>query len=146
MTAVFDNPALRAELSRDEGRRPMIYKDSVGLITGGVGRCLSMVPFSDDEIDLMLSNDIDRAADRLDAGAPWWRKLDPVRRRVMLNMCFNMGWGDGSHGLSAFKNTLAAIQGARWDEAAMGMLNSAWARQVGARAQRLAAMMRVGSP
>jgi len=136
----FDMPTMVAELSRDEGRRNRIYTDTVGKISGGVGRNLSDVPFGDDEIDLMLTNDITRACAGLDKALPWWRSLDPVRQRVMVNMAFNLG----INGLLTFVNTLAFIEAGSWDQAASGMLNSKWARQVGARAQRLAQMMRTG--
>lgn len=136
----FDMPTMISELSRDEGREYRIYKDTVGKITGGVGRNLSDVPFSDDEIDLMLGNDIDRACAGLDKSLPWWRSLDPVRQRVMINMAFNLGVA----GLMTFVNTLNFIKSGAWDSAANGMLNSKWAMQVGARAQRLAQMMRTG--
>ncbi|AET91089.1 phage lysozyme [Burkholderia sp. YI23] len=137
----YDLPTLKAELTRDEGRRARIYVDTVGKTSGGVGRNLSDVAFSDDEIDLMLSNDIERAELSLDARLPWWRNLDPVRQRVILNMCFNMGIA----GLLTFVNTLAFVKSGNWNAAANGMLASKWANQVGARAQRLAQMMRTGS-
>jgi hypothetical protein len=56
---------------------------------------------------------------------PWTKNIDPVRRAVLTNMAFNMG----VDGLLEFHNTLAAIQSARWDSAANGLLNSKAARQ-----------------
>lgn len=143
----FDLPTLKAELTRDEGRRPKIYTDTVGKITAGVGRNLSDVPFSEDEIDLMLNNDIEKVELALDANLPWWRNLDPVRQRVVLNMGFNIGVGDAKAGtgLMGFKNTLRSIQNGDYLSAASGMLQSKWAAQVGARAQRLAQMMKTGA-
>jgi lysozyme len=137
----YDATALRAELSRDEGRKPRIYIDTVGKTTGGVGRNLSDVPFSDDEIDLMLTNDIVRTTAALDKNLAWWRNLDPIRQRVIVNMAFNLGVA----GLLTFTNTLAAIQRGDYSSAATGMLQSKWAVQVGARATRLSNMMRTGS-
>jgi len=131
---------MRAELSRDEGRKKRIYTDTVGKITGGVGRNLSDRDFSDDEIDLMLNNDIAMSEADLDRVAPWWRKMNDVRQRVLLNMHFNMGWGT----LSMFKNTLSAMQVGEYAKAADGMLASHWAQQVGQRAVHLAKMMRTG--
>jgi lysozyme len=135
---------LYAELNTDEGRRYRPYRDSVGKLTAGVGRNLDDVPFSDDEIDLMLKNDVDRATAALDKNIPWWRTLNGVRQNVLANMCFNMGWGDGRKGLSSFINTLAKVKASDYAGAADGMLASKWATQVGARAQRLAKMMREG--
>jgi lysozyme len=61
-------------------------------------------------------------------------------------MVFNMGWLDpaGTHGLGTFHHTLAAIQAGRWREAHDGLLASAWAHEVGARALRLAIQLLSG--
>jgi lysozyme len=67
--------------------------------------------------------------------------LDPVRARVLQNMAFNLG----IDGLLGFKNTLSAVKAKNWAAASQGMLSSRWAEQVGARAQRLAKMMRTGA-
>lgn len=131
---------LAAQLVIDEGKRPRIYVDTVGKITGGVGRNLTDRPFSDDEIALMLSNDITSAEADLDRNLPWWRTLTDARQNVLANMCFNMGIDR----LLGFKNTLRFIQTHQYAAGAEGMLDSKWANQVGQRAIRLAEMMRSG--
>ncbi|MEX3556626.1 MAG: glycoside hydrolase family protein [Burkholderia gladioli] len=136
----YDAAALKAELSRDEGRRLKPYVDTVGKTTIGVGRNLTDVGITDTECDVLLSDDIDRTVAWLDRNLSWWRSLDPVRQRVVINMAFNMGGG-----LLTFTNTLAAMQRGDYAAAADGMLASKWAVQVGDRAKRLAAMMRGGS-
>ncbi len=133
----FDRRALRAELTRDEGRVPHAYPDSLGYWTIGVGHLIDARKggrLPDPIIDALLDHDIDEKAGGLDANIPWWRDLDDVRQRVLLNMCFNMGWG----GLSGFTATLQAIKEQRWVDAAAGMRASLWARQVPERAERLA--------
>ncbi|MCA8339822.1 glycoside hydrolase family protein [Burkholderia multivorans] len=137
---MFDRKQLIVELSRDEGRRLKPYVDTVGKTTIGVGRNLTDVGITDAECDLLLSNDIDRTVTWLDRNLSWWRQLDAVRQRVIVNMAFNMG---GS--LLTFTNTLSAMKRGDYASAADGMLNSLWARQVGARATRLANMMRSGA-
>ena len=136
----FDRSVLMAELTRDEGRRLKPYVDTVGKTTIGVGRNLTDVGISDAECDTMLSNDVDRTVAWLDRNLPWWRQLDPVRQRVVINMAFNM-----QGGLLTFTNTLAAMKRGDYAAAADGMLASKWAGQVSARATRLAAMMRSGA-
>ncbi|MBN8173481.1 glycoside hydrolase family protein [Burkholderia multivorans] len=136
----YDAAALKAELTRDEGRRSRIYVDTVGKVSGGIGRNLTDKGFRDNEIDLMYQNDIAETEAWLDRNLPWWRSLDPVRQRVMMNMAFNM---QGK--LLTFVNTLAAIKRGDYAAAADGMLASKWASQVGARATRLASMMRSGT-
>lgn len=131
---------LAAQLEVDEGKRKRIYTDTVGKITGGIGRNLTDRDFSDDEIALMLKNDIAIVEADLDRNLPWWRGMCDARQNVLANMCFNLG----VKRLLGFKDTLAMMQAARYDAAAMGMLDSQWARQVGDRAFRLATVMRKG--
>lgn len=131
---------LALQLNIDEGRRSKLYKDTVGKTTGGVGHNFDDKGISDAVIDLMLSEDIDDSMKDLDRSFPWWRKMSELRQQSICNMCFNLGIVK----LSGFKNTLKAMQEGRYDDAADGMLDSLWAKQVGARAQRLAKMMRDG--
>lgn len=157
--STYDRAVLEQELIRDEGERLKAYKDSVGKWTIGIGRNLDdvgTVPLTrtkadvlangvnQAEIDQLFTYDINRSANDLDSHLPWWRKLDPVRQRVMLNMCFNMGIGNAKHGLCSFVNTDAMIERGEYSRAADAMLKSEWAREVGIRAQRLSNMMRDG--
>lgn len=136
----YDAAALKAELTLDEGRKPRIYTDTVGKVSGGIGRNLTDKGFRDNEIDLMYQNDVAETEAWLDRNLPWWRQLDPVRQRVIVNMAFNM---QGQ--MLTFVNTLAAMKRGDYAAAADGMLASKWAGQVGARATRLASMMRSGA-
>jgi lysozyme len=133
---------LTAQLTVDEGRKRRIYLDTATppRWTGGVGRNLSDRDFSDDEIDLMLTNDINAVERQLDKALPWWCEMNDARQNVLANMCFNLGIGK----LLGFKNTLTFMRARRYDAAALGMLDSKWAKQVGQRAIRLAEMMRKG--
>lgn len=131
---------MKAELRADEGERLKPYKDTVGKLTIGVGRNLDDVGISEEESGYLLGNDIDRTMMALDNALPWWRQLDEVRQRVVVNMAFNMG----VRGLLLFKQTLAAMQSGDYSHAADQMLNSTWATQVGLRASRLSKMMREG--
>ena len=77
----------------------------------------------------------------LDAALPWWRGLDPVRRRVLLDMGFNLGVAK----LAGWTITLGLVKTGAFGRAADEMLASQpWASQVGARARDLAEMMRSG--
>lgn len=159
--STWDREKLEAELTVDEGKRLKAYKDTVGKWSIGIGRNLDDVGtapltrtkadvlangINEAECDQFFDYDIRRTEKDLDRKLSWWRTLDPVRQRVMLNMCFNMGIGDGQHGLTGFVNTLGMIERGEYSRAADAMLQSKWARQVGIRAQRLANMMREGRP
>lgn len=147
----MDMKLLEAELSRDEDRRAMPYLDSRGYKTVGIGHNLAVspmpgvtFPLSDAQIDAVFTRDISTSIAKLDKYIPWWRTLSDPRQRVLANMCFNMGWGDGVKGLSGFHNTLAMIKAGQYQAAAAAMLKSRWASQVGARANRLSVMMAAG--
>ncbi len=127
------------QLSRDEGRRNRPYIDTVGKLTVGVGRNISDVPFSDDEIDLMLANDVKRVQDAL-GQFQWYAMLDTIRQAAIANMAFNLGVA----GLLHFPHLIAQLSVQDWTAAADEMADSLWAKQVGARALRLEQQIRTG--
>lgn len=133
---------LSKQLGVDEGRRNRIYLDTATppKWTGGVGRNLTDRGFSEDEIDLMLNNDINQAVKDARQLVPGFDNLDDVRQEVLTNMSFNLGYNR----LAGFKKFLAAVNASEFAEASLEMLDSTWAKQVGARAQRLSKAMREG--
>lgn len=131
---------LRAALIQDEGRRLKPYRDSLGVLTIGVGRNLDTVGISARESDILLDNDIDAAIADCRKAFPWFDGLDSVRQGVLVNMAFNLGIVK----LKKFTQTLAAVKRGDYAAAARGMLASKWATQVKGRAARLAAEMERG--
>lgn len=138
---------LREELIRDEGWRLEAYRDSVGLWTIGVGHLLGkscrMISITIDECEALLDHDVEIAKDSVARLLPGWFddvSRDDVRSRALINMAFNLG----GYRLGQFKKFLKAMDEGRFDAAAKEMLDSKWAGQVGARAQRLAKMIREG--
>jgi lysozyme len=150
----MDRGKLRQQLRVDEGVRYKRYPDTEGILTIGVGHNIQAdraypytifdEPLTDTQVNLLLESDIDSTMQKLDYNCNWWRALEEPRQRVLANMCFNMGWGDGVKGLSSFKNTLNAMHFADYEAAAAGMRASKWYKQVGARAERLAKIMETG--
>lgn len=139
----FGMEALIDELRRDEGEVLHAYPDHLGYLTLGVGRLIDKRKgggISADESAYLLRNDVARFVADLDRELPWWRDLDPVRQRVLINMAFNLG----IKGLMGFRNTLRMVREGDYAGAAEGMLNSLWARQVKGRAVRLSEMMKTG--
>ena len=136
-----DRTKMRAQLDLHEGRRKKPYEDTVGKLTIGVGHNLTDRGLSDRIIDLILDEDINEHWKELVAVAPWIVSLSEVRQRVLLDMAFNLGVPS----LMTFKQTLSAVKNGDYWLAAQGMLASKWARQVGARATRLATMMETGN-
>jgi len=140
---MMDKEKLRAELIRDEGIRLRAYKCSAGVWTIGVGHTGDITPedeCTEDEAFDLLDMDIATAIRNLDYSWPKWRSLSDTRQRALVNMVFNLGMG----GVLKFKMMLAALAEERWDDAADAALDSKWADQVKARAQRIARMIREG--
>lgn len=131
---------LRAQLVRHEGLRLKPYLDTVGKLTIGIGRNLHDVGITVDEAHYLLSGDLEQVVTGLLSRYPWFSALDSVRQAVLVNMGFNLGLG----GLASFTRTLAAVEHRQYGQAADFMMDSKWARQVGARAGELAAQMKTG--
>lgn len=129
-----------AQLRIDEGYRLKPYTDTAGKTSIGIGRNLSDVGVNRGEIALMFDNDLATAEHTAKLLLVNFSTLSDVRKAVVINMAFNMGYNV----LAQFVNTLKAIDERRWDDAKVGMLASKWATQVGDRAQRLAEAMRTG--
>lgn len=127
-------------LIRHEGLRLKPYRDTKGKLTIGVGRNLDDVGITREEALLLLQNDLARVRQKVERAFPWFSSLNPVRKNVVLNMVFNLGLPR----FRGFTKTIAAITAKDWEEAAREMLESRWAKQVGRRAQELAAMMKEG--
>lgn len=142
---------LRDQLIRDEGCVLHVYLDQLGIRTAGVGHNLEShgidlpvgTPITQDQADEWLDADIQVARNQLITALPWTANLDDVRQSVLVAMCFNMGIGvpGGPHGLLSFRHTLAFIEQGDYQSAADNMVSSGWARQVGARATRLATQL-----
>jgi lysozyme len=135
---------LARQLRGDEGERPCVYQDHLGFNTIGVGRLVDArkpgAGLRSDEITYLLNNDIDDRIDALTRRLPWFQNLDSARQGVLLNMAFQIGVA----GLLGFKNTLALIEEGKYDLAAHALLQSKWATQTPARAERMAEQMRGG--
>ena len=132
------------QLKRDEGCKLHAYHDHLGFLTIGVGRMIDLRKgggISQEEAECLLRNDVERRQRELSIMLPWADELDDARRGVLLNMAFQLGTG----GLSKFKKTLELIRSGKYAAASQEMLDSTWAQQTPARAQRLSKQMATGS-
>jgi len=131
---------LKDQISLHEGVEKKVYLDTEGIETIGVGRNLRDRGLSEDEIDLLLDNDIAICEEELINNFEWYAELDEVRKRVLIDMAFNLGMPK----LKQFAKMLDAIENKDWVNVASEMLDSRWAEQVGNRASRLSEMMETG--
>lgn len=137
----------RVEIERDEGVRLKPYRDSEGFLTIGVGWNLDANGLPAEVVALLREIATDRAMSDLDSIEPRWRELSEIRQRVLVNMAYNLG----HKRFSLFKRFWAAVREYLSGEnpyAALTARNelkdSLWARQVGARAERLIEMWERG--
>lgn len=126
-------------LKTHEGLRLKPYRCTAGALTIGIGRNLDANGISEDEAILLMRNDLAKCKAQV-ATLDMPEDLGEVRTAVLVNMCFNLGFG----GLKSFKRTLGLIKEKRFVEAAKAMGESKWARQVGRRATTLRRMMETG--
>ena len=127
-------------LRRHEGVKNTLYKCTSDKWTIGVGRNLEDVGLSEEEIDMLLLNDIKRTKELMDDYIPWHNDLDEVRQEALINFVFNVGIGT----TIKFKNAMAALEAHDYDTAAIEMLDSNWAKQVGSRAEEVTQMIKTG--
>jgi len=136
----MDRQRLFAQLRLHEGVEVYPYKCSAGYLTIGVGRNIEERGLSDDEIDYILNNDVNIATDELVRTFDWYADLDEVRQRVVVDMVFNLGLPR----FKQFQKMIQALDEGDYKEASIQMMDSRWASQVGARAERLRDMMESG--
>lgn len=147
------------DLKTDEGYRQEIYDDAtgekidwvkarvLGIIKGhptvGYGHNVEARKFSDDILSKIFLEDIKRAMRQAENNFDFYSKLSINRRRVIVNMIFNMGlWG-----VKGFRNMIKAVENEDYETASDEMLNSLWARTetTALRARKLSELMLAGN-
>ena len=132
---------LLEDLKRDEGCSLYPYFDTADppKTTIGFGRNLSDNGISQEEANTMLKSDMMTIVDEMRIKFMGMDLGEGVERGI-LNMAFNLG----KPRVMIFRKMWAALERRDFDLAAKEALNSKWSRQVGARAQRVAALIRQG--
>jgi len=123
-------------LREEEGYRRFIYLDTEGIPTIGYGRNLKDVGINPTEAEFLLRNDMQSAL-LAAASFPWFIDLSELRKAVIVDMVFNMGLPR----FKTFKKMILAVINKNYPGAALEMLDSKWAKQVGDRADKLAYVM-----
>ena len=121
---------LISRIVEHEGMKKFAYKDTMGYITVGIGRCVQDgigKGLSVDECFFLLKNDIADFRSQL-IKYDWFKCQDDIRQGALIELCFNMGL---TH-LLQFKNMLDSLGRKSYPEASKELLNSKWAEQVGA--------------
>lgn len=133
----MDLEKFKPMIKRHEELRLKPYHCTAGKLTIGYGRNLDDKGITEEEADRMLHNDILLCSLQLDRDLPWWKHHPENVQMVLMDMCFNLG----INGFLEFKRTLGYIRDQKYSAAAVEMLKSKWASQVGARAKELSVMI-----
>jgi lysozyme len=143
---LMDLEKLKDELRRDEGLRLETYHCTTGHRTIGYGHMIDKYPnlwsCTLEEAETWLDEDI-KGAIRIAEIFIWpdsLHSLQEIQQRALVNMAFNLGLR-----LCKFKKLRIAIQERNWQQAAIEILDSLYAKQVGARANRIAKMVEMES-
>lgn len=140
-----------------EGMRLKPYYCPAGKLTIGVGRNLESNPLTPEEVKrlgrkslqngiskeeavFLLHNDIRRTESFCQSKIPCWKNLDDERQYALLDMVFNLGIG----GVLKFKKMLSALKKGDYSAAATACRQSAYAKQTGQRAERIARLIATG--
>jgi GH24 family phage-related lysozyme (muramidase) len=136
---------LQALITYHEGRKNVIYKDTRGYLTGGIGHLITSPGYvvgqaiTDEQIDSWFIADVQIAIDTAKKylGEDAFNKLSDERQTCLIDMCFNMG-----PKINQFITLKASLLLGRYDLAANAMMNSAWYSQVGRRGSELITIMK----
>jgi lysozyme len=128
-------------IEREEGRVAHVYPDSRKLWTIGIG-CLvdPSIPgagLCDEAIDVQFAHD-SALARRRAAALSGFDQCNEARQAVLISMCFQLG------SLAAWTHFRNALAAGDYNAAADAGLDSLWARQTPARAQRQMQILRTG--
>lgn len=127
------------QLTRDEGKRNLMYKDGRNIPTIGVGHNLRDRSISDAAVAQILLDDINDTVKDIQKW-PSYKALDPIRQACLINMAFTMG----TAGLAAFQKLLQYCSVKAYPQAAKEIRRSLWFTQAPDRAERVAKQMETG--
>ncbi len=128
----------KEKIKAEEGVELKLYKCSGDKWTIGYGHNIEDRGISPAVADFILGEDIRIALDDVESLVDDFKALPDNIKLVLVDMSFQMG----KPSLSCFKLMLKAIEVKAWDVAATELLDSLYARQTPARANRNADLMR----
>lgn len=134
---------LQEQLKIDEGIKYEIYEDHLGYATFGIGHLITMADeeygwpvgtkVTPERVNEVFKTDVQKYIKETQKVFPDLINKPDNIQVVLVNMCFNLG----APRLGKFRKFISAINDEQWIEAAVEMMDSNWANQVGPRAERL---------
>ena len=134
---------LREQLKIDEGVKYEVYNDHLGYPTFGIGHLITEADeeygkpvgtlVNEQRVNAVFDSDVAIYISEAKKVFPNLTELPSEVQEVIVNMTFNMG----APRLAKFKKFIAGVNNSDWNTAAVEMMDSRWAKQVGNRAERL---------
>lgn len=123
-------------LKQDEGFSGVPYVCTGGAVTIGYGHNLDANPLTKEEAEFLLRRQVLQCIpDVIDAVTEdKWMSMGHWRRTALVNMRYQLG----SRGFRGFLRMLEAIKRGDYEQAAKDAMDSRWAAQTPARADRVA--------
>jgi len=116
-------------ITQHEGSKQFAYRDVLGYLTIGIGRCIDErigKGLSQDEQQYLLLNDLKQCESQLEK-QDFYNNLDDVRKGALIELVFNMGINK----FLKFVKTIESIKKGNFQEAVTNLIDSKWATQVG---------------
>ena len=138
----MDRQKIMDQLTIDEGKRLTVYKDSLGLLTVGIGHLIlasDAIPegstISEERCRQLFEHDLDHAIVASNLMFQGCDSYPEAIQECVVNLMFNMG----PTRLAGFKHFCDALRVQDFAEAAAQLKSSKWYGQVGSRAVRIVA-------
>ena len=139
--------ALRCQLITHEGLKSISYRDTTGLLHGGIGHLMrsnevmlypSGTPISADQIDTWYTQDsLSAIKIAQEYMSNTWSDLSDIRKRAIVDLAYNMG----KAGLGTFTRFISAMKVKDFVAAGQELRNSKWFNQVGRRGPNVVMMI-----
>ena len=122
------------DIKQEEGFKGIVYKCTEGFDTIGYG---TRLPLSEKEAEMILEYRLNILKGNL-SGSLSMLDIDKKAWDILYNMVYQMG----VKGVLNFKNMIKALEAKDYKRAGDEMLDSKWAKQTPARANRLSKAMK----
>lgn len=122
------------DIKQEEGFKGIVYKCTEGFDTIGYG---TRLPLSKKEAEMILEYRLNILKGNL-SGSLYMLDIDKKAWDILYNMVYQMG----VKGVLNFKNMIKALEAKDYKRAGDEMLDSKWAKQTPARANRLSKAMK----
>lgn len=122
----------------EEGYRQFPYICTAGKLTVGYGFNLDDVGLSEEESIMILQHRLYNIRVKCEETLSWFKEIKSEAQDIIIEMVYQLGY----NGVLKFKMMIKALEEQDYAQAAIEGLDSRWAKQTPARAERLMTRMK----